>query len=101
MGIGANRWEVGNRLEAELHPDLMLLDDGFQHVELKRDEDIVLIDALDPLAGGLFPLGRGREPLESLGRATVVLVTRAAPDRDITGIEQLIRKYNGKAPIFR
>ena len=32
-------------MESELHPDIFLLDDGFQHVQLKRKEDIVLIDA--------------------------------------------------------
>ncbi len=38
-----------------MHPDIFLLDDGFQHFRLKRDEDLVfLIDALDPLAGGIF-----------------------------------------------
>ena len=104
VGICANRWEVGERLERELHPDVFLLDDGFQHVRLKRDEDIVLIDALNPLAGGLFPLGRRREPLESLKRATAIVITRVDHLEDgmeVAGIERLIRRYNAKAPIFR
>ena len=104
VGIGSDRWEVGHRLENELHPDVFLLDDGFQHVRLSRDADIVLIDALDPLAGGLFPLGRRREPLESLKRATVIVITRVdyLKDRvEVAGIERLVRRYNAKAPIFR
>jgi tetraacyldisaccharide 4'-kinase len=104
VGICAQRWEVGDRMERELHPDVFLLDDGFQHVQLKRDEDIVLIDALNPLAGGLFPLGRRREPLESLRRASAIVITRVDHLKDameVAGIERLIRRYNAKAPIFR
>jgi len=58
-GIGGERYDVGRRLEAELRPDVFLLDDGFQHVRLKRDEDIVLLDALDPMAAGFSHWGGG------------------------------------------
>ena len=56
VGIGAGpvRWSAV-KWSRRFIPDVFLLDDGFQHVRLKRDEDIVLIDALDPLAGGVFP----------------------------------------------
>jgi 3-deoxy-D-manno-octulosonic-acid transferase len=101
VGIGADRLSVGRQMERQLHPDVFLLDDGFQHTRLKRDEDIVLIDALDPLAGGVFPLGRLREPFENLARATAVIVTRVERGQGIAGIERLIRRYNRAAPIFR
>ena len=61
--------------------------------------NIVLIDALDPLGGGVFPLGRLREPFAALARATAVVITRA--ENRHCGIEQLIRRYNSHAPIFR
>jgi tetraacyldisaccharide 4'-kinase len=99
VGIGADRYQTGLRMEREMKPDLFLLDDGFQHLRLKRDEDIVLIDALDPLGGGVFPLGRLREPLTGLARATAIVITRA--DGDVSGIEKTIRRYNSSAPIFR
>ena len=99
VGIGADRYEVGRRMERELKPDVFLLDDGFQHFRLQRDREIVLIDALDPLGGGVFPLGRLREPLTALARATAVVITRAEGRH--TGIERLIRRYNSRAPIFR
>lgn len=55
-----------------------LLDDGFQHRRLKRDLDIVLIDALRPWGGGaLLPAGRLREPMSSLRRSNLVIITRA------------------------
>ena len=100
VGIGRNRYETGRRMEQMLKPDVFLLDDGFQHVRLARQQDIVLVDVWDPLGGGVFPLGRSREPATSLRRATAIVVTRIAPRQRITGLERLLRSYNPSAPIF-
>jgi len=99
VGVGPDRYEVGRRMEKELRPDIFLLDDGFQHFRLHRDHNIVLIDALDPLGGGVFPLGRLREPFTALTRATAIVITRA--ENRHSGIEKLIRRYNPRAPVFR
>jgi tetraacyldisaccharide 4'-kinase len=101
VGIGADRYEGGRRMEAELAPDIFLLDDGFQHVQLHRDHDVVLIDANDPEAGGVFPVGRLREPLAALRRATEVVITRTEAGQDVEAIERRVRRYNSQAPIFR
>ena len=101
VGIGKNRYAVGVRMERQLRPGVFLLDDGFQHEKLARKHDIVLIDALYPCAGGVFPLGRSREPAEALRRATILVVTRSEPGVPITGLEMLLRPYNTHAPIFR
>jgi len=62
----------------ELETELIVLDDGFQHRRLARDVDLVLLDALEPFGlGHLFPRGLLREPIGSLGRATVVVLSRA------------------------
>ncbi len=99
VGIGADRLETGRALEERFHPEVVILDDGFQHTRLARDADIVLIDALDPLGGGdVFPLGRLREPFEALARATAFVITRAA--RPMPGIERLLGRYNRQAPVF-
>ena len=58
--------------------DILLLDDAFQHRRLHRDLDIVLLDGLDPFGGEyLLPRGLLREPLASLSRADVVVLTRS------------------------
>ena len=62
----------------ELESQLLVLDDGFQHRRLHRDLDIVLIDALEPFGlGRLLPRGLLREPVASLRRAGVVVLSRA------------------------
>ena len=61
----------------ELESEVILMDDGFQHRRLYRDLDIVLIDALVPFGyGRLLPRGLLREPVSSLARAQLVVVTR-------------------------
>jgi len=100
VGIGKDRYASGAMMEERLHPDIFLLDDGFQHVKLARDRDIVLIDALDPFAGGLFPLGRRREPRKALVRASAIVVTRVEKGQPITGLERELRRFNASAPIF-
>ncbi len=61
--------------------DVLVLDDGFQHLQLDRDLNILLVDAGDPWGGGrLPPLGRLREPLSGLARADAVVVTKIGPD---------------------
>jgi tetraacyldisaccharide 4'-kinase len=57
---------------------VVLLDDGFQHRRLRRDVDIVLLDALEPFGHGhVFPRGLLREPVSGLRRADVVCLSRA------------------------
>jgi tetraacyldisaccharide 4'-kinase len=61
----------------ELDSQLIILDDGFQHRRLARDLDIVLVDATNPWGyGHLLPRGLLREPVSSLKRAALVVVTR-------------------------
>ena len=78
LGVGADRYEQGRKL-VPAGVEWFVLDDGFQHLQLARDVDVVLVDALNPFGGGrLLPVGRMREPKSALRRADVVLVTRSA-----------------------
>jgi tetraacyldisaccharide 4'-kinase len=62
----------------ELESQILVLDDGFQHRRLARDLDIVLLDALDPFGlGRIFPRGLLREPVSSLRRAQVIVLSRS------------------------
>jgi tetraacyldisaccharide 4'-kinase len=82
--------------------NILFLDDGFQHLQLHRDLDLVLIDTLRPFGGGhLVPLGRLREPLKGLGRAGAFLITRADEAPNTKAIESVLRRYNSSAPVFR
>jgi tetraacyldisaccharide 4'-kinase len=70
---------VGSAAAAvEAGADVLVLDDGFQHRRLRRDLDIVLIDATSPFGfGHCLPRGLLREPLSALGAADAVLITRS------------------------
>lgn len=82
-------------------PDLFILDDGFQHRALKRDVDLLLINARDPFDNGkLLPMGRLREPLSQIKRADVILLTKSE-GIDTSEIELMIRSKNHTAPIFK
>jgi tetraacyldisaccharide 4'-kinase len=57
---------------------VLLLDDGFQHLAMHRDLDVVLVNARDPFGGRrLLPAGDLREPLSALRRAQLVVITHA------------------------
>lgn len=61
-----------------LSADLIILDDGFQHLAVKRDLDLVLLDAKRPLGNGLpLPAGILRELPYALKRADLLLLTRS------------------------
>jgi len=69
---GAN--EAVNKFDAKV----LIMDDGFQHRRLARDLDIITIDATRPFGyGKLLPAGLLREPVDSLKRADVIVITRS------------------------
>jgi tetraacyldisaccharide 4'-kinase len=101
IGIGPDRWATGMQLLESANVRILFLDDGFQHLQLHRDFDLVLIDALRPFGGGeLLPLGRLREPLNGLARASAFLITRANEVPNTKAIETVLRGYNATAPTF-
>ncbi|UFS68637.1 tetraacyldisaccharide 4'-kinase [Geomonas sp. RF6] len=77
--IGGDRYRAGLFAMEKLNPDLFILDDGFQHLRLKRDLNILLLDAARPFSNGCtVPGGFLREPAGAAQRADLVLYTRAA-----------------------
>lgn len=84
----------------EFESQAILLDDGFQHRRLKRDLDVVLIDALEPFGyGHVFPRGLLREPLSGLRRAGVVVLSRAdlVDEAERSRICDVVRRHNDAA----
>jgi len=76
FGVGKNRYAEAVRLSSQ-SIDVFILDDGFQHLSLARDLDIVMIDASRPLQKErLLPAGSLREPRSALDRADLVVFTR-------------------------
>ncbi len=97
FGVGKNRFAEGRRLESQQSIDVFLLDDGFQHLQLARDLDILLMDASRPLSGeSLLPAGRLREPVAAMSRANLIIFTRA---ETASGTLEAIGKL-GQYPVF-
>lgn len=78
-----------------------VLDDAFQHRKVRRDVDVVCIDARDPFGRGkMLPAGRLREPLHNLNRADMLVITRANLAGDISDLRSEISKLTLGTPIF-
>ncbi|HEX5411460.1 MAG TPA: tetraacyldisaccharide 4'-kinase [Terriglobia bacterium] len=98
--VCADRFRAGQLAEERFEVDIHILDDGFQHLSLARDVDVVAIDLTqDVLHDAVLPAGRLREPAEALSRADLIVLTRTAiGDSASTGNQ--VRQINASAPIF-
>jgi tetraacyldisaccharide 4'-kinase len=94
--FAAGKWAIEN-----LRADVFVLDDGFQHLRLGRDFNILTIDATNPWGGGhLLPFGRLREPRTSASRADCAVITRANQIDDVSSLKEEISQLNRSLPIF-
>jgi tetraacyldisaccharide 4'-kinase len=96
---GHDRYRSGLLALKQFNLDLILLDDGFQHLQLSRDLNIVLMDAKQPLGNRyLLPRGNLREPIGALSRADAVVLTRfeEAYRPGLPDLERLL----GNCPVF-
>jgi tetraacyldisaccharide 4'-kinase len=77
FGVGANRYAAGRLLESREAVDVFLLDDGFQHRQLARDLDVLMLDGSRKLKNEwLLPAGLLREPIGACRRADILIVSR-------------------------
>jgi tetraacyldisaccharide 4'-kinase len=98
---GSDRIE-GCRAAATAGADVVVLDDGFQHLRLGRDLDLVLLDAHSPFGNyRLLPAGSLREPASGLSRADAVLITRSRSQESFEVLERVVRRYHREVPILR
>lgn len=96
-----NRIQGAQELVEKQKVELIVLDDGFQHLRLERDLNLLLIDATDPFGGGFCPpCGRLRETLSAMSRADLVILTRAdlVSEAEKDQIWEKIHHYLPKAP---
>ena len=101
--IGSNRVKLAKEAKDKVGADVIVLDDGFQHRRLGRDLDIVLIDATNPFGFGyMLPRGLLREPIASLERADIIVITKTdqANKERLPLIESVIAPYlHGTSPV--
>ena len=84
----------------DYHCDVLILDDGYQYVRLERDENILVIDAVNPFGNGqLIPRGTLREPIIALERATALLLTRCDQSPHLETLERYLAEMCPDAPI--
>ncbi|WP_373532157.1 tetraacyldisaccharide 4'-kinase [Vampirovibrio sp.] len=101
--VGKNRVQNLRRALHDYRPDYVILDDGYQHVQLERDMNILLIDGQRLLGNGFpLPVGPIREPLREIARANLIFVTKAVSQTSMETVENWVRQYGPippKAPI--
>ena len=107
VGISSSRYEAGKLLEDNFSVDVHLLDDGFQHLTIARNLDIVLIDAANPWGSRRGLPVFLREGFSSLRRADLVLLTRcelasetATSSAAIESLKATVDSYNQDIPIY-
>jgi len=97
----ADRISAGRDAIEVFGTECFVLDDGFQHLRLARDLNIVTVDATNPWGGGqLLPHGRLREPLSGLSRADCVVLTRCDQAPSLEPLRKQIRDLISGRPVF-
>jgi tetraacyldisaccharide 4'-kinase len=97
--VGQNRFKACILAIKEFKPDVLLLDDAFQHLKLNRDINLVLLDSKEPFGNThLFPRGTLRETASALERGDAVILTRSDVGKP-AALGQ-IKNYVPKKPVF-
>ena len=100
--VGRDRIKTAEEAVRKFQAEIIILDDGFQHIRLHRDLDVVTINSTDPFGpGGLIPLGTLREPLENLSRAQIFMLTKTnIGSKNVHWIRQRLVSIKPDAVIF-
>jgi tetraacyldisaccharide 4'-kinase len=94
--VSAARWAVQN-----LKSEVFVLDDGFQHLRIARDLNILTIDATNPFGNGrVLPAGILREPRAEIERADCIVITRADDPTSTENVRREIAAHHSGCPIF-
>jgi tetraacyldisaccharide 4'-kinase len=100
--VGKDRYRAGRRAICRFGASVLVLDDAFQHLPLKRDLDLLLLDSTRPFGNGYYiPRGTLREPVEQIKRASAFILTRWTEDSNLTRERFIIEAHAEGPPIFR
>lgn len=98
--VGPNRSLAATVVQSRFSPDIIIMDDGFQHLKVQRDLDIVVVDATNPFGNGMIlPRGTLREPPNHLRRADMVVITHTDQTDQLEELREHLRALNPDAPI--
>ena len=100
--VGKDRYESGMTAVNQFGAEVIVLDDAFQHRQLSRDVDLILLDGKIPFGNGrLIPRGRLREPVDALARGHAIVFTRTDKNRKATSkFISTVQQISGGGPIF-
>jgi len=99
--VSRKRFNAGLFAYEKFETNFFILDDGFQHLELKRDLDLVLMDAASSFGNGhLLPWGPLREPIDQLARADIAILTRFSNQNSAQRTTDLLNEKFPAIPIF-
>lgn len=99
--VGNKRRVTGEYAIRELKPDVIVLDDGFSHQQVARNLNLVLIDTTRPFGNNHYlPAGLLREPISSLIRADLILLTKTRPGLTYSNLIDKIHRINPTIPIY-
>jgi tetraacyldisaccharide 4'-kinase len=88
--IGPDRYKAGVFAQDRLDPDIFILDDGYQHIRLHRDLNILLLDCLRPFGNGnVLPAGLLREPRSATERADLIIYTRCGEKQPVDEVPDI------------
>lgn len=100
--VSRNRHSAGLLASKRFGCNFFILDDGFQHLQLKRDLNVLLLDSVSPSGNGhLLPWGPLREPLSQINRADAVILTRFDTDLSTKGSREILKDFSHDLPMFR
>jgi len=100
--ISKKRYRIGHLALRLFNSELLLLDDGYQHLLLNRDLNILLLDAKRQFGNrSLLPLGPLREPVEQTKRADLIIITRCTDEHPGDDLVDFLQRNFSERPIFR
>lgn len=100
--VGKDRYRVGRQAIKRFGASVLVLDDAFQHLRLKRDLDLLLLDNTRPFGNGYcIPRGTLREPAEQIKRANTFILTRWTKNSHLTRERSIIEAHVEGRPIFK